>query len=134
MLPPLLMFGVYPILWSMWSLFLLISNLLYGREYETMYSWHRNSIMKLMNNVIYASCVIPTLTRLLLLVKQEGLYITRDEVQQALIPMVVFSCAVLTMNVCVIHKNTSYWAIIALSLLVQFTFLFVDNFQTTYQN
>jgi len=33
-----------------------------GRDYETMYSWHRNSFLRLGTNIIYAICAISWLT------------------------------------------------------------------------
>lgn len=47
MLPLVLLFSIYPLGLSIISLISLIFNFLFGREYETVYSWHRNSIYRL---------------------------------------------------------------------------------------
>ena len=55
-LPLLLIFGVYPLILSILSFLILLCNLVGGRYYEMMYSWHRNSFLKLMTSYIIRQC------------------------------------------------------------------------------
>lgn len=64
MLPLLLLFSIYPLALSIISLTSLIFNFLFGREYETVYSWHRNSIYRLVQVIVFCSNVLPSLKRL----------------------------------------------------------------------
>ena len=45
MIPFILIFGVYPLLLAIWSNILLLSDVMFGKQYEALYSWHRNSLL-----------------------------------------------------------------------------------------
>ena len=115
-LPVLLVFSVYPLILAINSLALILLNLICGREYETMYSWHRNSILKLFENIIFSICLMVFLTKLFFTEYEgESLYM-----EDQMTPILVL-CSLITIKLCCTRqKNTIYWAVIILLLLTQF--------------
>ena len=45
MIPFIMIFGVYPLLFAILSNILLLSDVIFGKAYEALYSWHRNSLL-----------------------------------------------------------------------------------------
>jgi hypothetical protein len=118
-IPPLLIFGVYPLLLSIHSFACLLINLICSRDYASMTSWHRNSFIRLFTNMIYAACVIPFFAKLVSSYNSEE-SLSRSDVAHALIPICVLSGLMLCQLSCVYHRNAAYQAIISLCFLLQF--------------
>ena len=110
-LPLLLVVGVYPLILSISSFVVLMCNLMSGRDYEMMYSWHRNSFLKLMTNIIFSTCLISWLSR----VHIDSVYSSKN-----MTPLVVMAVCVISMVILTRHKNSVAWFLISVLILCQF--------------
>lgn len=95
--PLILTFGIYPICWALLAIWMLVSNLLFSREYEAMYSWHRNSLLNLLTTIIFSSSITPCLMRIHYMVVNEDFIMDRVEMHRALVPIAILNVLILIM-------------------------------------
>lgn len=80
-----------------------------------MYSWHRNSILKLFEYIIFSICMIIFLTKLFFTEFEDE----TPNMQKQLTPILVLCTLIAIMISCTKHKNTVYWAIIIFLVVAQ---------------
>lgn len=93
---------------SLVSLIALLHNLICSRDYQNLSAWHRNSIILLAQNIIFALCTTASMSNLLV-VTNGGDDITLlekpGELLKVIYPLFVLSIFFLIMVLCVYHKN-----------------------------
>lgn len=95
--PLILLFGLYPIIFAIIAVWMLVSNLLFSRDYEAMYSWHRNSLLNLLTTMIFSSSVTPCLMRIHGMVVNEDFIMDRGIMHRALLPIAFLNVLILIM-------------------------------------
>ena len=98
--PLILLFGLYPIAFALIAMWLLVSNLLFSRDYEAMYSWHRNSLLNLLTTMIFCSSVTPCLMRIHGMVIHEDFIMDRGIMHRALLPIAILNVLIFIMVSC----------------------------------
>lgn len=100
MIPGMILMGIIPMLLALFSLIILICNFIYGREYETVYSWHRNSIYRLIQVIVFSCNVVPCFNKIRLLSLNKDYIIdvfTRENMKFCYAPLVVLAILILIM-------------------------------------
>jgi hypothetical protein len=100
MLPPLLILGLYPLFLALCSIVCLISNFIFGREYETVYSWHRNSIYRLIQVMVFGANLLPCMNKIRQYSEEQitiSEIFTRSNMKYCLVPLVVLAICIITM-------------------------------------
>ena len=69
--PGLLVFGVYPLLFSIFSLVIILTDTLCTKQYDSICSWHKNSMMQLGTNIVFSTCVTVWFARITFLCEEE---------------------------------------------------------------
>ena len=119
----LLVFGIYPLIFAIISTIALVHNLVCTRDYQNLSVWHRNSIIYLCQNIIFASCTTASMIQFYI-VASDDISILEDpkELLEVIWPIFVLSIFFIIMVLCVYHKNQVAYLIGSLLIVAQYIF------------
>lgn len=124
----MLMFSLYPLVFSLFALILLLQNLCCTRDYTNVHVWHRHSLFLQVQVIIFSCCTLTSYSRLINSL-HDGYadYFSAEEVLHIIEPVFVVMILMVIKMACVWNQNQRAWLAIACLSIVQYITIAMDE-------